>query len=305
LRVRVGACAICRTDLHVVEEDLPPGKRPLVPGHQIVGVVDQVGAGCSRFGAGDRVGIAWLRSTCGTCERCRSREENLCEEARFTGHHEDGGYAELAVVPEEFAYAIPKGFSDQEAAPLLCAGLIGFRALRRSEVRPGGKLGIFGFGSSAHVTIQVALHWGCEVFVFTRGENRQAQARRMGAAWTGPPADPSPALLDGAILFAPAGALVPPALRSLRRGGTLAIAGIHLSRIPEMDYEPHLFYEKSLTSVTANTRRDGEDLLREAAAIPIRPTIRSYDLSESNWALLDLKEGRLEGTGVLEVRGSG
>jgi propanol-preferring alcohol dehydrogenase len=299
--VRVGACGVCRTDLHVLEEDLEPAKRPLVPGHQVVGRVEKLGPACSRFGIGDRAGIAWLRGTCGRCDPCVTGSENLCEAARFTGHHEDGGYAELAVVPEAFAYRIPDGFSDVEATPLLCGGLIGYRALRRSEIRPGGRLGIFGFGSSAHVTLQVALHWGCKLFVFTRGEARRRQALRMGAAWAGGPADPSPEPLDGAILFAPAGDLVPPALRALRRGGTLAIAGIHLSTVPAMEYEPHLFYEKRLTSVTASTRRDGEELLREAEAIPIRPTTVEYPLREANRALRDLKEGRIEGTAVLLI----
>ena len=303
-RVRVSVCAACRTDLHVIEAEIPPGKTPLVPGHQAVGVVDGVGPGCSRLGIGERVGIAWLRGTCGICPPCRAGDENLCENARFTGHHEDGGYAEYAVVPEAYAYRIPDRFPDLQAAPLLCAGIIGYRALRRSEVRPGGRLGIYGFGSSAHVTMQVALHRGCEVYVFTREEARREQARRMGAAWTGGTLDPSPVPLDGAILFAPAGDLVPPALRALRWGGTLALAGIHVTTIPAMEYEPHLFHEKRLTSVTANTRRDGEDLLREAASIPIRPTTCEYPLEEANRALRDLKEGLFEGTAVLRVRPS-
>jgi propanol-preferring alcohol dehydrogenase len=263
--------------------------------------VDLLGEGCSILRAGDRVGIAWLRGACGACGPCRAGSENLCEEARFTGYHEDGGYAERALVPEAYAYRIPEGFDDLQAAPLLCAGIIGYRALRRSEVPPGGRLGIYGFGSSAHVTIQVAVHRGCEVFVFTREASRRDQARRMGAAWTGGPFDPAPAPLDGAILFAPAGELVPPALRALRRGGTLALAGIHLTTIPAMEYGPHLFFEKRLTSVTASTREDGRDLLREAAAIPIRPEVRAYPLAEANRALEDLKAGRFDGTAVLLV----
>lgn len=300
-RVRVSVCAVCRTDLHVIEADLPPAKTPIIPGHQIVGVVDRVGRDCTRLKPGDRVGIAWLRGTCGECAYCRAGSENLCEASRFTGYHEDGGYAEFAVVPEAYAYRIPEGFSDGDAAPLLCAGIIGYRAFARSETPPGGRLGIYGFGSSAHVTMQVALHRRCEVFVFTREESRRAQAMRMGAAWAGGATDPSPAPLDGAILFAPVGELVPPALRSLRKGGTLALAGIHVTTIPAMEYEPHLFYEKRLTSVTANTRRDGEDLLREAAAIPIRPQTISYPLEEANLALRDLKEGRFDGTALLAI----
>ncbi len=300
-RLRVNVCAVCRTDFHVIEADLPPVKTPVIPGHQVVGVVDRLGAGCSRLQVGERAGVAWLRYTCGSCPSCRGGNENLCESARFTGYHEDGGYAEYVLVPEAFAYRIPDGFSDLQAAPLLCAGIIGYRALKRSEVKPGGRLGIYGFGSSAHVTIQVALHRGCEVFVFTRGEERRTQAKRMGATWVGGATEPAPLPLDGAILFAPAGDLVPPALRSLGRGGTLALAGIHVSRVPAMDYEPHLFYEKRLTSVTANTRADGEELLREAARIPIRPEARAYPLDQAVRALLDFDAGRVEGTAVLTV----
>jgi len=301
VRVRVTVCATCRTDLHVIEGDLPAARTPLVPGHQAVGVVDRIGPGCSRWRPGRRVGIAWLRSTCSTCPFCSSGAENLCEAALFTGYHADGGYADYALVPEAYAYSIPDGFTDEEAAPLLCAGIIGYRALRRSEVKPGGKLGIYGFGSSAHVTIQVALHRGCEVFVFTRDEAHRLMARRMGATWVGGAVDPSPVPLDGAILFAPAGEIVPPALRSLRKGGTLALAGIHVSTIPAMEYEPHLFHEKKLTSVTANTRADGEELLREAVEIPIRPTTRLYPMEQAVQALADARDGRIDGTAVLRI----
>jgi propanol-preferring alcohol dehydrogenase len=301
VRVRVNVCATCRTDLHVIEGDLPPEKLPLIPGHQVVGLVDRIGAGCSRLQPGRRVGIAWLRSTCSQCSYCSSGAENLCEAARFTGYHADGGYAEYAVVPEAYAYPIPHGFADEEAAPLLCAGIIGYRALRRSEVRPGGRLGIYGFGSSAHVTIQVALHRGCEVFVFTREEAHRRLARRMGARFAGGAADPSPSPLDGAILFAPAGEIVPSALRSLRKGGTLALAGIHVSTIPAMEYEPHLFHEKRLTSVTANTRDDGEELLREAVEIPIRPVTSVHPLELANEVLASARDGRIEGTAVLRI----
>jgi propanol-preferring alcohol dehydrogenase len=299
VRVRVRACGLCRTDLHVIEGDLAPHRLPLVPGHQTVGVVDRLGPAATRFREGDRIGIAWLRHTCGRCKYCLAGRENLCEFSKFTGYDEDGGYAELAVVPEAYAYAIPSAFGDAEAAPLLCAGIIGYRALQRAEVRPGGKLGIWGFGSSAHVTIQVARARGCAVFVATRDEAHRALAREMGAVWVGSAAEPLPERVDGGILFAPAGELVPVALRSIERGGTLAIAGIHLSPIPALDYERELFYERNVRSVTANTRADGEGLLREAAAIPIRPRITTFPLAEANRGLELLKSDRFSGTGVL------
>lgn len=301
LRVRVRVCAVCRTDLHVVEGELPPraGTLPLIPGHQVVGVVDRPGPGATRFRPGQRVGIAWLRWTDGACADCRRGDENLCANSRYTGYHADGGYAELAVVPEDFAYALPEAFSDEQATPLLCAGIIGYRALRRSEVRPGQRLGLFGFGSSAHITLQVALHRGCEVYVSTRGASHRRLALELGAAWAGAAGEVPPVPLDGAILFAPAGELVPPALRSLRKGGTLALAGIYLSPLPSMTYEEHLFHEKRLTSVEANTRQDGEELLREAAAIPLRPRTRTFRLEEANQALQALKHDGIDGTGVL------
>ena len=299
VRVRVLACGLCRTDLHVIEGDLPARRMPLIPGHQVVGVVDRLGPGATRFREGDRIGIAWLRHTCGECRHCRARRENLCESSRFTGYHEDGGYAEYAAAPEAYAYSIPKVFGDADAAPLLCAGIIGYRALERSEVKPGGTLGIWGFGSSAHVTIQVALARGCRVFVATRGERHQALAREMGAAWVGPAAEPMPERVDGGILFAPVGELVPVALRSIGRGGTLAIAGIFLSPIPQLDYERELFHERNLLSVTANTRADGEGLFREAAAIPLKPRVTPFPLEEANRGLQLLKADQLSGTGVL------
>lgn len=299
VRVRVRACGLCRTDLHVIEGDLPPRKLPLIPGHQVVGVVDRAGPGASRFGEGDRIGIAWLRHTCGVCVYCRSARENLCESSLFTGYHADGGYAEFAVVPEAYAYAIPEVFEDAEATPLLCAGIIGYRALQRSETPPGGRLGLWGFGSSAHVTIQVARARGIEVYVATRDAKHQALAREMGAAWVGGALDPLPVKVQGGILFAPAGEIVPIALRSIEKGGTLAIAGIWLSAIPSLDYERELFYERNLRSVTANTRADGEALLREAAAIPLRPRVTTFPLEEANRGLALLKSDGLNGTGVL------
>lgn len=299
VRLRVHCCAICRTDLHVIEGDLPEQKMPIIPGHQVVGTVDKLGPGCRRIKLGRRVGVAWLRHTCGQCRYCLAGRENLCESARFTGYHADGGYAEYAVVPEEFAYEIPEVFSDVEAAPLLCAGIIGYRALRRAEVPRGGKLALYGFGSSAHVVIQIALHRGCEVYVVTRGERHRELARQMGAVWVGEKAEEMPDSVDSAIIFAPAGELVPPALERLNKGGTLALAGIYMTPLPEMDYERYVFYERDIHSVTCNTRQDGRELLAEAAAIPIRPHTTAYPLAEANRALQDLKNDRLSGTGVL------
>ena len=299
VRVQVRACAICRTDLHVIEKELPPAKLPVIPGHQVVGVVDALGEGCRRLKVGQRVGIAWLRRTCGRCRFCRAGRENLCENSRFSGYHEDGGYATAAVVPEEFAYEIPEVFTDHDAAPLLCAGIIGYAALRRSQLPDGGKLGIYGFGSSAHVVIQIALHRGCEVFVVSRGESHRQLARQMGAVWVGRSAKEMPVKVDSAIIFAPAGELVPPALEKLEKGGTLALAGIYMTPIPQMDYEKHLFYERNIRSVTANTRQDGRELLAEAARIPIRPHTTAYPLADANRALQDLKADRINGTGVL------
>ncbi|HYB41771.1 MAG TPA: zinc-dependent alcohol dehydrogenase family protein [Candidatus Methylomirabilis sp.] len=299
VRVRVVACGACRTDLHVIEGDLPLRRSPIVPGHQAVGVVELAGPHAVRFRPGDRVGIAWLRSTCGRCRFCAAGRENLCEQSAYTGWTHDGGYAQYCCVPEAFAYAIPPAFDDAEAAPLLCAGIIGYRALRRSLVPRGGRLALYGFGSSAHITLQVARRWGCAVYVVTRDEAHRRLALELGAEWAGDAGADLPAKVDSAILFAPAGALVPVALRALEKGGTLALAGIYMSDVPAMAYEPHLFWEKTLQSVTANTRADGEALLREAAAIPIRPRVRRYGLADANRALQDLRADRVEGTAVL------
>ena len=300
-RVKVRACGICRTDLHVVEAELPPVKSPLIPGHQVVGIVDALGEGTSRFVIGDRVGIAWLRKTCGECGFCRSGRENLCESQRFTGYHEDGGFAEYAVVHEKFAYKIPDIFEDVEATPLLCAGIIGYRALKRSRIQDGGRLGIYGFGSSAHIMIQIALHRGCEVYVCTRGGGHGELAKKMGAKWVGSAAERMPVKMDGSIIFAPAGELVPVALKDLEKGGTLALAGIYMTPVPVMDYEECLFFEKDLRSVTANTREDGRELLREAAEIPIRPKTQVFPLEEANMALQALKHDEIRGSGVLVI----
>ncbi|MBI4514706.1 MAG: zinc-dependent alcohol dehydrogenase family protein [Deltaproteobacteria bacterium] len=301
IRVRVRVCGICRTDLHVVEGELPPQRPQVVPGHQVVGLVDKCGAGAKRFPLGARVGIAWLRSTCGACARCQAGSENLCAAARFTGYHEDGGFADYAVVREDFAYTLPGTISDAEAAPLLCAGIIGYRALRRAEIKPGCRLGLYGFGASAHIAIQVARHLGCRVFVMTRDQRHQALARELGAAWTGGAEAPPPEPLDSAVLFAPAGELVPPALAALDHGGTLALAGIYLSDIPPLQYERHLFHEKNLRSVTANTRQDGEELLRIAGEIPLRPRTVAFALESANEALGRLKHDAIAGAGVLQV----
>lgn len=301
IRVRVHTCGICRTDLHVIEGELPPMGHPVIPGHQIVGTIDQVGSGTSRFQPGDRVGIAWLHHTCGQCVHCENGRENLCETALFTGYHVPGGYAELAVAPEDFVYPIPPIFSDTDAAPLLCAGIIGYRSLRRSRCRPGQTLALYGFGSSAHIVIQIALHWGCVVYVCTRNPNHLELAVQLGATWAGSRPQEMPAGADSAIVFAPSGELVPAALKQLRRGGTLALAGIYMTDIPSLQYEEHLFYEKNLCSVTANTRQDGLDLLENAARIFIRPKTDVFHLAQANEALLALKTNRLNGSGVLRI----
>ena len=302
--VRVAACGVCRTDLHIVEGDLPARRLPLVPGHQVVGTVAAVGEGCERFRIGDRAGIAWLRGTCGVCAFCRSGSENLCEQSRYTGWHEDGGYAEYAVVPEAYAYPLPAALDDEAAAPLLCAGIIGYRALTRSEVPSGGRLALFGFGSSAHLVLQLALSRGCEVFVATRGQRHRALARELGAAWVGDTFDPAPALADGAIVFAPAGEVVPAALRAVRHAGTVVLAGVTMTPVPGLDYETCLFHEKKLTSVEANTRADGEALFREAATARIRPRTRTFRLDEANEVLRRLSQDRVEGTAILAIGGA-
>jgi propanol-preferring alcohol dehydrogenase len=299
--LKIMTCGICHTDLHIVEGELKPKKLPIIPGHQIVGVVAAMGKRVTRFRKGDRVGVAWLNSTCGKCEFCQKEKENLCEKAKFTGYDVDGGYAEYAVVSENFAYPIPRGFSEIEAAPLFCAGVIGFRALRLSEIEKGRCLGLFGFGASAHIVIQIAKHWGCQVFVFTRSEEHRKLAKELGADWTGRAEDSPPARLNSAVIFAPAGKLVLDALRVLKKGGTLALAGIYMTPIPELDYNKHLYYEKTVRSVANSTRRDAEDLLKLAAEIPIRTEVQEFDLNEANRALMLLKQGKIQGAGVLKV----
>jgi len=299
IRVKVSACGVCRTDLHVIEGDLPEHTLPIVPGHQIVGHVDALGTGAGEFSPGDRVGIAWLRGTCDECVYCRRGNENLCPDSRYTGYHDHGGYAEMAVVPEDFAYPIPEGFDTVQAAPLLCAGIIGYRALQRAEVPPGGRLALYGFGSSASVVIQLALHRGHEVHVVTRGDSHRCLAAEMGAHWVGGAGEIPPVEMDSAIIFAPAGEIVPDALRSLRKGGTAAMAGIYMTPVPGLDYETHLFHEKNLRSVEANTREDGRGLLREAAEVPVRARVTPFPLAEANEALIRLKSDRIDGSAVL------
>jgi propanol-preferring alcohol dehydrogenase len=299
--IEVSVCGVCRTDLHLAEGDLAPRHPRTIPGHEVVGRVIARGSHATRFAIGDRIGIPWLRSTCGTCRFCVAGRENLCVAPLFTGWDADGGYAERAVVPEQYAYAIPPAFGDAEAAPLLCAGIIGFRALRQAALPPGGRLGIYGFGGSAHLAAQVALHEGATVHVMTRSVDAQRLALELGAASAGGSDERPPEPLDAAILFAPTGDLVPVALRALDRGGTLAVAGIHLTDIPPLHYETDLFQERNLTSVTANTRRDGEEFLGIAAQIPIRPTVTRYPWARAGDALADLAHGRVTGAAVLEV----
>jgi propanol-preferring alcohol dehydrogenase len=301
--LRVLVCGVCRTDLHVVEGDLPQHRRPVVPGHEVVGEVAGLGEGASRFALGDRVGVAWLRGTCGACRWCRSGRENLCPRSTYTGWDADGGYAEYTVVPEAFAYLMPDSFTDEEAAPLLCAGIIGYRALRRAELPPGGRLGIYGFGASAHLTAQVAIAQGGEVHVITRGQAGRQLALELGAASAGGSTDAPPVPLDSAIIFAPAGELVPAALEALAPSGTLALAGIHMTDVPVLDYQRHLFREKTLRSVTSNTRRDGEELLLLADRLRLRVETTPVPFEEADRALADLSADRVRGAAVL-VMGS-
>ena len=299
--VRVRACGVCRTDLHLAEGDLAPRRSGVVPGHEVVGEVVRPGQGADRFRTGDRIGIAWLRHTCGACRWCRAGRENLCPRSLYTGWDADGGYAEYATVPEAFAYRIPASFGDLQAAPLLCAGIIGYRSLRRAQLPAGGRLGIYGFGASAHLTAQIAIAQGAEVHVLTRGQEARELAGKLGAASVGGPLDRAPVPLDSAIIFAPAGELVPLALEALGPGGTLALAGIHLSDIPELNYQRHLFRERTLCSVTSNTRRDGEELLTLAERLGIQVTTTPVPFEHADQALLDLAGGRVRGAAVLTL----
>lgn len=299
--VRVRACGVCRTDLHLALGELAARRGGVVPGHEVVGEVVRLGEGAERFRTGERVGIAWLRHTCGVCQWCRTGRENLCPESQYTGWDVDGGYAEFALVPEAFAYRVPLSFSDEQAAPLLCAGIIGYRSLIRAQLPAGGRLGIYGFGASAHITAQVAIAMGAEVHVLTRDGEAGELARRLGATSVGGPFDRAPVALDSAIIFAPAGELVPLALESLGPSGTLVLAGIHMSEIPALDYQRHLFMERTVRSVTSNTRRDGEELLVLAQRLGIEVTTTPVPFEHADLALRDLAAGEVRGAAVLTL----
>ncbi|WP_181771032.1 zinc-binding alcohol dehydrogenase family protein [Amycolatopsis pittospori] len=299
--VRVLVCGVCRTDLHVAEGDLPVHREGVTPGHEVVGEVVASGEGVSGLAVGDRVGIAWLRETCGRCRYCLRGRENLCPESRYTGWDEDGGYAEFAVVPATYALPLPDGYTDDELAPLLCAGLIGYHALERAQVPEGGRLGIYGFGGSAHLTAQVAIARGATVHVMTRSEEARKLALALGAASAVAAAEPPPEPLDSAILFAPVGELVPPALEALDRGGTLALAGIHLSDIPSLNYQRHLFQERQMRSVTANTRAEAREFLAFAGTHHLEVSTVPYPLDGADRALTDLAADRVNGAAVLRV----
>jgi propanol-preferring alcohol dehydrogenase len=296
--LRVTACGVCRTDLHTVEGELPLPTLPLVPGHQIVGVIEEVGEGVAPKLVGTRAGVAWMGGTCGACSFCRSGRENLCPEARFTGLHLNGGYAQLAVARADFTYTLPVGVSDENAAPLLCAGVVGYRALRLSGALAGGRLGIFGFGASAHVAIQVARHAGCEVMVFTRADHHRKHALALGAAWAGSPSERPPSVLDHAVIFSPSGEQVVTALEHLERGGTVACAGVTMSDLPELPYSL-LYHERTVRSVANATRADARELLELAARIPIATSVEVLPLAEANEALARVKHSRVDGALVL------
>jgi len=299
-RVRVHACACCRTDLHVVEGDLDLPVIPIVPGHQVVGTVDALGVGCTRLAIGERVGVAWLHWACGVCEFCRRGEENLCEQARFTGWTVDGGYADALTVPEAFAVQLPNDLSDLEAAPLLCAGVIGYRALRRAEVQPGERVALMGFGASAHLVLQVLRYWGCETFVLTRGERHRALAADLGAAWVGDGSERPPVPCDRVVVFAPAGELVPVALQVVRPGGTVSLAGIHMSPIPTFDYSL-LWRERTLRSVANMTRRDAEEFMALASQAGVRAEVETFPLEAAADALMAIAGDEVRGAAVLAV----
>jgi propanol-preferring alcohol dehydrogenase len=303
LLIRVTACGVCRTDLQLVEGDLPAKRLPIIPGHQAVGVVAGIGDGVTGWKPGDRAGVAWLAGACGTCARCVAGRENLCEAATFTGWDRDGGYAGFLTARADFAFPLPAGFDDLQAAPLLCGGVIGYRSLRVSGIQPGGRLGLFGFGASATLAIQVAVSWGCEVYVVTRSAEEQERARRLGAVWAGGYGDAVPVPLDAAVTFAPAGEVVIRALAALDRGGTVAINAIHLDRVPQFSYDL-LWWERSLRSVANFTRQDAREFLELAATIPVRTEFDVFPLEAANEALRALSDGRVHGAAVLDVAGS-
>jgi propanol-preferring alcohol dehydrogenase len=300
VRVQVRCCAVCHTDLHIVEGELPLPRLPLIPGHQIVGIVDAVGEAVRTLKEGDRVGIPWLHSTDGQCDYCRRGLENLCDHAQFTGYHVDGGYAEFTVVHEDYAYPIPKAFSHESAAPLLCAGIIGYRSYRLTGIRSGERLGLYGFGASAHLVLQLARHQGCEVYVFTRTQAHRDLAATLGAAWVGSAEEKPPHSLDASIVFAPAGSLVPHALRVLRKAGTLALAGITMSPIPQMDYSL-LYHERVIRTVANSTRTDAHEFLDLAAAVPLHTEVQVFQLDQANPALQALKKSDIKAAAVLRI----
>jgi propanol-preferring alcohol dehydrogenase len=300
--IRVSACGICHTDLHVIEAEIETHKLPLVIGHQIVGEVEKLGRGVTAWKPGDKVGVPWLNKTCGKCYFCKHDMENLCEDGKFTGYDVDGGLAEYTVQDADWIYAIPEGYPDLEAAPLLCAGIIGFRALRLSDIEKGGVLGLVGFGASAHVTIQVARHRGCEVYVFTRSQEHRDHAMKLGAAWAGGIEDKAPGPCDSAVIFAPAGPLVPATLGKVRKGGTVALAGIYMTPIPEFDYNTLLYYERTLRSVANSTRQDCRELLKIAPEVPIKTEVTEFPPEDANRALNLLKKSKIRGAGVIKFR---
>ncbi len=301
LLVKVICCAICRTDLHIIEGELPPQKLPIVPGHQIVGIVEKVGKKCSRYKKSDVVGIAWLRKTCESCEFCKKGKENLCENSLYTGYHEHGGYAEYTFIHEDYAYHLPINITPTKIAPLLCAGIIGYRAWKKSEVKNGQIVALYGFGASAHIILQIAKARGAKIFVVSRGEEHQKLAIELGADWAN--SDPSklPELPDASIIFAPNGSLIPPALQYLKKGGKLVLAGIYMTDTPPLEYEKHLFYEKQIISVSANTRSDGIELFNEIEHIPIHTCIEEVPLIKANQILQKLKNGQINGSGVVVI----
>ncbi|GAB4565748.1 MAG: zinc-dependent alcohol dehydrogenase family protein [Anaerolineae bacterium] len=300
IRIRVKANGLCHTDLHTIEGEIATPHLPIIPGHQVVGIIDEVGPEVTRFRVGQRVGVPWMHASCGACEYCRQGKENLCESPRFTGLHVDGGYAQYMIAEERAAYPLPDGYDDLQVAPLLCAGIIGYRALRLSEIEPGGRLGLYGFGASAHIAIQIARYWDCEVYVFTRSQAHRDLAKSLGAAWVGSAEMTPPQFLDSAIIFAPAGPLVPQALRALKRGGVLALAGIYMTPIPPLDYST-IYWERTIRTVANSTRADGEELLALAPKVPIRTEIEVYRLEEVNHALEKLKRSEINGAAVIQI----
>lgn len=301
LLIRVEVCGVCRTDLHVIEGELPPKQSPIIPGHQVVGHVGACGTGAGRLPVGSRVGVAWVHKTDGTCEFCLRGEENLCDHPQFTGYTVNGGYAEYLVAPQDYVYQLPENLPAEQAAPLLCAGIIGYRCLRLSGVKAGARLGLYGFGAAGHVAIQVARYWGVEVYASSRDARHQTLAQELGAVWTGGTLDAPPEKLDAAIVFAPAGEIVPAGLAALKKGGRLILGGIHMSEIPSFSYDL-LYQERSLRSVANNTREDGREFLRLAAEIPVRTQVQVFPLAEANRALNALKNGAIRGAAVLQIK---